>query len=401
MNEERTEASSARSNGAEREDWLRLAFVGLPARRCLSALERWKTPSALLQAARSGREDALLSTKGITPVTVERLENAATRDLARALAAMEEFSIRLLLLEDAEYPVALRSIPDPPPYLFVRGKLEPRDEVAVAIVGTRVATDYGHSLARQFSYQLAQRGVSVVSGLARGVDTTAHRGALEAGGRTLAVCGCGLDIAYPSENKELMEQIVANGAVFSEFAPTVHPEAWHFPARNRIISGLSVGTVVVEAAERSGALITADFALEQGREVFAVPGNIHRAQSKGCHGLIKQGAVLTESVEDIIDAINSRSLPFEVSGESGQKDEKQQSLMLEESTSLGDKGRIREDLTPDENRVYLALDVEPRHIDEIALSIEMSAAEINAVLVLLEIKGAARRLPGNLFARLD
>ena len=183
--------------------------------------------------------------------------------------------------ESPDYPAALAGLPDPPPYLFVRGTIEERDRAAVAIVGTRHATEYGKGIAAKLASDLAQRGVTVVSGLARGVDTQAHKGAVDAGGRTFAVCGCGLDVAYPSENRTLMEQIENAGACVSEFAPTVHPESWHFPARNRIISGLSVGVVVVEAAERSGALITADFALEQGREVFAVPGNIHKAQSKG------------------------------------------------------------------------------------------------------------------------
>jgi DNA processing protein len=260
--------------------------------------------------------------------------------------------------------------------------------------------------------------VTVVSGLARGVDTAAHRGALEAGGRTFAVCGCGLDVAYPSENKKLMEEIARSGAAFSEFAPTVHPEAWHFPARNRIISGLSAGTIVVEAAERSGALITADFALEQSREVFAVPGNIHKGQSKGCHALIKQGATLVENVEDVIGALNNRALPF-VSEKQEPKKQNQVVLPLQGGSTPAAKNPansngnfapvstpakapvVRADLTPNENRVYLVLEIEPRHIDDLAQSAQMSAGEINAALVMLEIKGVARRLPGNAFARVN
>jgi len=233
--------------------------------------------------------------------------------------------------------------------------------------------------------------VTVVSGLARGIDTAAHRGALEAGGRTFAVCGCGLDVVYPSENKGLMEEIAQNGAAFSEFAPTVHPESWHFPARNRIISGLSAGTIVVEAAEKSGALITSDFALEQNREVFAVPGNVHKVQSRGCHSLIKQGATLVENVDDVITALNNQALPFvQAEPKASAKGEKQAALP-----------GLRADLTPDENRVYLTLEVEPRHIDELAIAAKMNAGEINAALVMLEIKGVARRHPGNLFARAD
>ena len=406
------------TNAAQREDWLRLAFVGLPANRIAKALARWSTPGALLSAAQNQRDDELLSTKGITPVTVQRLKEAAARDLSKAYDAMEEFSIRLLLLEDEEYPAALRAIDDPPPVLFVRGTIEARDEIAVAIVGTRHATEYGRGLAHNFGRDLSVRGVTVVSGLARGVDTAAHRGALEGGGRTFAVCGCGLDVSYPSENKKLMEEISQNGATLSEFAPTVHPEAWHFPARNRIISGLSAGTIVVEAAERSGALITADFALEQSREVFAIPGNIHKGQSKGCHALIKQGATLVENVDDVIGALNNRTLPF-VSENQKSKKQSQTAQPLEAGSTPGaqtndnSNGKfapqstpsapptVRPDLTPNENRVYLVLEIEPRHIDDLAQSAQMSAGEINAALVMLEIKGVARRLPGNSFARIS
>jgi DNA processing protein len=201
-------------------------------------------------------------------------------------------------------------------------------------------------------------------------------------------------VAYPSENRALMEQIENAGACISEFAPTVHPEAWHFPARNRIISGLSVGVVVIEAAERSGALITADFALEQGREVFAVPGNIHKAQSKGAHALIKAGATLVDSVDDILTSLNSRALPFE-DLRAAQKTRKA------EVETGPKKSGIRPDLSAAENRVYLALDVEPRHVDDIAAVANMGAGEVNATLVMLELKGATRRLPGGLFVRSD
>ena len=376
----------------DEESWLRFAFVGLPAARSLGALEKWDGPENLLKAARDGREDELLATIGITPKTVERLREAATRDVLKAQKAMRDFGIRLILRESADYPATLSGLPDAPPYLFVRGTIEERDRAAVGIVGTRHATEYGKGIAAKLGSDLAQRGVTVVSGLARGVDTQAHKGAVDAGGRTFAVCGCGLDVAYPSENRALMDQIENAGACISEFAPTVHPESWHFPARNRIISGLSVGVVVVEAAERSGALITADFALEQGREVFAVPGNIHKAQSRGAHALIKAGATLVDSVDDIIGSLNSRALPFEdlrVAQKARQAD----------IDSAPAHSGLRHDLTAAENRVYLALDVEPRHVDDIAAAANMGAGEVNATLVMLELKGAARRLPGGLFVR--
>lgn len=372
----------------EREAWLRLAFVGLPAGRAANALERWHSPESLLQAAREARDDELLSTPSLTPVSIERLREAAARDITKAVAAMQEYSIRLLLQEDEDYPRALKSIPDPPLYLFARGTIETRDEAAVAIVGTRHATEYGRGLAQRLAHDLAKRGITVVSGLARGVDSTAHRGALEANGRTFAVCGCGLDYVYPSENKKLMEEIAQSGAALSEFAPTVHPEAWHFPARNRIISGLSAGTIVVEAGERSGALITADFAIEQGRDVFAVPGNVHKLQSKGCHALIKQGATLIENADDVLNALNNRALPF---AEDSSKRAPQRAAAP----------ALRDDLTADQNRIWLALDLEPRHIDAIAIDAGLSAAQVNAALVLFELRGIVKRLPGNIFARTD
>lgn len=380
----------------EREAWLRLAFVGLPAGRVASALKQWHSPEALLHAAQNGRDDELLSTPGLTPVSVERLREAATRNIFKAREAMDEYSIRLLLEDDEDYPRALKSIPDPPPYLFVRGEILESDITAVAIVGTRGATEYGRGLAHALARDLAARGVTVVSGLARGIDTFAHKGALEAGGRTFAVCGCGLDVTYPSENKKLMAEIQNSGANLSEFAPTVHPEPWHFPARNRIISGLSAGTIVVEAAERSGALITSDFAMEQGRDVFAVPGNVHKLQSKGCHALIKQGATLIENADDVIGALNNRALPFVEETKSRKRKSGGQSTL-----ALNAAPQLREDMTATENKVWLALEVEPRHIDAIAVDAEMSAAQINASLVMFELKGLVKRLPGNTFVRVE
>ena len=398
-----------------RESWLRLAFVGLPAARCNLALERWQTPDALLEAA--ARNDAdLLATKGITPTTIERLRQSSTRSLQPALDAMHNFNIRLVLRDDDDYPAALQAIPDPPPYLFLRGEYLKADEVAVAIVGTRHTTDYGRGLAHSLARDLASRGVTVVSGLARGVDTHAHRGALERG-RTFAVCGCGLDVVYPSENKGLMQEITQNGACWSEFAPTVHPESWHFPARYRIISGLSAGVIVIEAAERSGALITADFAMDQGRDVFAVPGNVHKPQSRGCHALIKQGATLIENVDDVLMALNNRALPFERNADAPPTESRtgaRSAKRVRASATTQDETSStrfapkpasqqlelpRGDLTASENRVYLALDVEARHVDEVALKAQMPAGETNSTLVVLELKGFARRLAGGMFIR--
>lgn len=394
-------SSEARSQ-ADVEAWLRLAFVALPAGRCNTALALWEHPRELLAAAQSGRDEELLKTPGITPTTVERLRESSTRNLQPALDAMQNCGIRLMLRSDNDYPKSLEAIPDPPPYIFLRGDICAADEVAVGIVGTRHTTDYGRGIAHALSRDLASRGVTVVSGLARGVDTSAHKGALEGHGRTFAVCGCGLDVIYPPENKNLMEQISHSGACWSEFAPTTHPEAWHFPARNRIISGLSAGVIVVEAGERSGALITADFAMEQGRDVFAVPGNIHKVQSRGAHALIKQGATLIENADDVLAALNNRALPFERQEKAVAKTTrtaKSSTRTRGKSESAAQLPLPRADLTPVENRVYLALDVEPRHMDDIAVSAQMGAGEANSTLVMLELKGHVRRLPGGMFVR--
>jgi DNA processing protein len=411
----------------ETEAWLRVSFAGLPAGRCRAALDHWGGPEALMAAARS-QDPSLAQTPGCTAKAVERLYEAATRDLRQPLEALEAHGIRILTPGDGEYPPALAAIPDPPPYLFIRGRITPADEVAIAMVGTRQITEYGRGLAHRLAADFGRRGVTVISGLARGIDTAAHRGALDGGGRTIAVTACGLDIVYPSDNRDLMVEIENNGAVVSEWAPTSHPESWHFPARNRIISGLAAGVIVVEAGIKSGALITADYALEQGREVFAVPGNVHREQSKGPHNLIKQGAVLVESVDDIVTSLNARSLPFHVADAPAAKPRekaagrpgpraKMESVQLalepgtdnsrpesapgsvSPATGLGKSVTQRPDFSPQENRLWLALDVEPRHLDDVAADSGLNLAEANATLVLMELKGAAKRLPGNLFVR--
>jgi DNA processing protein len=217
---------------------------------------------------------------------------------------IKSMGISLLSLKDEGYPINLKNIYDPPILLYIKGQLETRDLASIAVVGSRKASSYGRRVARRLSTQLVENSVTVVSGLARGIDTEAHRGALEGGGRTIAVMGSGLDVIYPPENERLFEAITRSGAVVSEFPPGTPPEARNFPARNRIISGLSFGTVVVEAREGSGSLITANFALEQGREVFAVPGDIYRWGSRGTNGLIKDGAKLVESVQDILEEIS-------------------------------------------------------------------------------------------------
>ncbi|MBL8998951.1 MAG: DNA-protecting protein DprA, partial [Gemmatimonadetes bacterium] len=241
----------------------------------------WRAPTAGLAAA------------GLEPRLIDRLVAArAELDLSAVLRQVADCGARLVTWDDPDYPPALLKIDWPPPVLFVRGDLSADDERAVAIVGTRRPSLYGRDVAARFARELAGRGLTVVSGLARGIDAVAHRAALEAGGRTLAVLGCGIDSIYPAEHRDLAGAITASGAVLSDYAPTVPPDAANFPPRNRIISGLSLGVIVVEAAEESGALITTRFANDQGREVFAVPGQIFTKGSRGPHRLIQQGAKL-------------------------------------------------------------------------------------------------------------
>lgn len=388
--------------------WLRFSYAGLNPNRARAALGRLESPQGVFEAALAG--DELLKTQDkLTDKALAKLRECATKDVSLQLEAMEAHGIRVLLESDAHYPRALLAIPDAPPCLFIRGDLSQTDERAVAIVGTRHMTEYGKGLAHRFGVELARAGVTVVSGLARGIDTAAHRGALDGGGRTLAVTGCGLDIVYPSDNRDLMLEIEGQGAVLSEWAPTTNPEAWHFPARNRIIAGLSLGVIVVEAAAKSGALITADFANELGREVFAVPGNIHKTQSRGPHQLIRDGATLVESIEDVLQALEARTwpVPERTNGDSIPDGDAEPARAPSRPAPSSPLPRAQPapkivntaSFSPDENKIWVCLDVEPRHIDDLSGAAGLNASQANTALVLLELKGAARRLPGNLFAR--
>ncbi|MGI5839086.1 MAG: DNA-processing protein DprA [bacterium] len=307
-------------------------------------------------------------------------------DPDRELALLERYRARVVTTAATEYPELLRHIYDPPPVLYFRGELRPEDGTALAIVGTRVASEYGKTVASLLARELAGRGITVVSGMARGIDTAAHLGAMEAGGRTFAVLGCGLDTVYPAENRAVMARIAAAGAVISPFPFGTKPEAGNFPARNRLISGLSLGTVVVEAQERSGALITADFALEQGREVFAVPGNITSKNSRGTNYLLKQGAKLVESLADILEELPRLNRTAPLSDRS--------SPAAGAVSSVAAAG-----LTAEETQVLQCVTDDPLHIDQIVQKCRLVSDRVAAVLMYLELKGLVRRLPGQLFRR--
>ena len=290
--------------------------------------------------------------------------------------------VRLITLDEAEYPALLKTIADPPLVLYVRGALDPSDTIAVGIVGARRASLYGTQCAERLGYELALRGVTVVSGLARGIDAAAHRGALKASGRTVAVLGNGLARIYPPEHEGLAEEIARHGALVSEYPMEMAPLPHNFPRRNRLISGLSLGVVIVEAAQRSGALITADCALEQGREVFAVPGPITTVTSQGTHQLLKQGARLVTSVEDILEELRVSSPPL---AEGPQEDAKAAGSMA---------------LPQPEQRVLACVDErEPRYVDAIAGQSGLAMAQVSTSLLHLELKRLIRQLPGKQIIR--
>jgi DNA processing protein len=319
----------------------------------------WQAPLDALQAAGLGPKLA---------GRVVQLRNDV--DLDKLLAHITSQGIDILTWEDDLYPSRLKEIDQPPPVLYLRGKLTTEDAWAVAVVGTRRVSAYGRQVADELGTYLASNGVTVVSGLARGVDAIAHQSALKAGGRTIAVLGCGVDRIYPPEHAQLAAKIIANGALVSDYAPGTPPDASNFPPRNRIISGFSMATVVVEAGETSGALITAQFAVDQGREVFAVPGNILAPQSKGTNRLISQGAHPLLSVQDLLDVLNL--------------------------TRVTEQQQARRVMPVDEteSKLMSVLTHEPLHMDEIRNQTGLPIERVSATLVMMELKGMVRQVGG-------
>ena len=283
-----------------------------------------------------------------------------------------------IALGDERYPELLRAIYDPPAVLYCDGSVEPGDRQAVAIVGSRQATPYGLRITETLAGELSTLGFTILSGFARGIDAAAHRAALAAGGRTIAVLGCGLDVDYPPGHASLHAEIAGSGAVLTEFAPGTPPRATNFPRRNRIISGLALGVVVVEAADDSGSLITARLALEQGREVFAVPGPIDVPTSRGPHGLLKQGAKLVETVDDIVEEL----LP--------QLDRPLQTLKTEPIAALPEHVA----LSPSERTVLDVMSRDPLHLDDLTERSRLTTPAVAAILLGLELKALVKQLPG-------
>ncbi|MFQ5421048.1 MAG: DNA-processing protein DprA [Anaerolineae bacterium] len=292
-------------------------------------------------------------------------------DLEAELRQLEALSVTVLTWDDEEYPPLLRNIPNPPFVLYIRGEILTRDQWGLAVVGTRSASIYGKEVTRTLVTGLAASGVTIISGLALGIDTQAHRSALEVNGRTIAVLGCGVDIIYPQQNDKLGQQIIENGALISEFALETKPESGNFPRRNRIISGLSLGVLIVEGAEKSGARITIDYALEQGRETFAVPGNILGRGSKGPNKLIQRGAAkLVTSIGDVLEELNL--------------------TMVEQHAEAKE---IIPD-TPVEAAILEHLSAEPIHVDELGHYTSLPPAELSSTLTMMELKGQVRQVGG-------
>ncbi|MDP6380574.1 MAG: DNA-processing protein DprA, partial [Phycisphaerae bacterium] len=297
-------------------------------------------------------------------------------DVDAELEAVRAAGVRLVARDDEEYPEALKYLTGPPPILYVRGRLEKTDGLAIAIVGSRRCSLYGRDQAERFATALARAGFTIVSGLARGIDSCAHNGALKVGGRTVAVLGNGLSNIYPPENKALAEAVCASGAVISEFPMATAPKAGNFPQRNRLLSGLSLGVLVIEAAERSGALITARLAAEQGKEVFALPGRVDSPYSAGVHRLIKTGAKLVHGLEDVLDEFPE--LRPDGTFETG----------AEEQEPAG----LAASLSPEEHRLLGHLTKEPVPLDQLATASGMPPQTISGTLTLLELKGLVRSI---------
>ncbi len=352
--------------------WLRLQLTpGLGRVGLIRLIEHFKTPEKAIDSAGRGWQLAGLR-NGLT----REIPAATDRKIQIACERLDEMNGRLLTIWDADYPQRLRQIDDPPALLYCCGELLP--EPAVAIVGTRHPTDFGRMFTKKLAEEIAAAGIVIVSGMARGIDSAAHRGALDGGGKTVAVLGCGIDCIYPPENAGLYKQIINNGTLLSEYPPGSDPLPGHFPGRNRIISALSLGTLVVEACRDSGSLITAEFALEQGREVMAVPGSVDRKTSYGPNLLIKQGAHPVTEAEEILEILGLTAI---------------------HSRRDADQTISDVDLPGPSGRVLAALDLTPRHSDELTMESGLTPMELSVILLHLELQGYAEKLPGGRYIR--
>lgn len=366
----------------EKYCWLALSTIsGLGSVRMNKLINYFSDAYSIWHAS----EAQLKKVNGIGSVAQKIAKQRGKFDIDRLLNSLNKNKIEYITLFDKKYPDYLKNIYDPPPVLFYKGVLN-FDFPAISIIGSRRCTTYGRKIAEKMAYRLANRGITVISGMARGIDTCGHIGALKAKGRTIAVLGSGLDIVYPPENRDLFEQIQKNGVVMSEYPPGVKPLSGNFPQRNRIISGLSIGVLVVEAASRSGSLITANLALEQGREVFAIPGNIDRPQSKGTNNLILNGAKMVTKVEDIIEEIYLYKSSNENNNNDNKDGKKELKLHYPE-------------LNIEEKEVLKLFQKEiDLSIDQLIQLTDKSPASINTILLKLELKGIISRGAGKKYS---
>lgn len=339
-------------------------------------IDRFHSPAAVFEAP----DNELLKVKGVTPRLISALRRQQVPDwVKRDMEIVDCKGYRIITQSDTDYPPLLHQIPDPPPILYVYGQLRP-EALHIAMVGSRNATQYGLTAAHRLSKELGAKNIVIVSGMARGIDTAAHKGAIAANSTTIAVLGSGLEKIYPPENRKLFHQIAQQGAVISEFALSADPEPHHFPIRNRIISGISHGTVIVEAGRKSGSLITARLAAEQNREVFAIPGNINSFRSTGTHALIKQGAKLVENADDILEEFN---LQIDVVGDSG--------------PNLSSFEKKIVELSKEEQLLLQNLEPYPIHVDELIRKMGIDAGKMAGLLLQLEIKGLITQTQGKYF----
>ena len=330
---------------------------------------------------------------GIGFKTAEQIARTRGKfDTAAELELAEELGVWIINFNDKRYPPVLKRTYDPPPVLYIKGTLTSSDNLCISIVGSRRCSLYGQEQSSRFAHLLSSAGFTICSGMARGIDTAAHQGALSASGRTIAVQGCGLANIFPPENKKLFELIADSGACISELPLRYEPLSENFPPRNRIIAGLSLGTIVIEASLRSGALITARVALENNREVMAVPGKIDSPLSKGAHQLIKQGAKLIESVEDVTEALGyiGEQLQSHVTAAATKASERME-------RPLFDVSKLK--LSEDEKTIYVYLEKEPVHLEQIIADTNLAPGSINASLISLQLKGLVKQLPGSLFLK--
>jgi DNA processing protein len=355
----------------DKKYWIGFNLVrGIGAVRFQQILSFFGDLSLAWQAPAEAFKEAGLPTRALNNLLRLRDET----DLDELYDSILAKDVQVLTLPEEEYPHLLKQIDQSPPVLYVRGKLLPSDDFAVAMVGTRRISAYGQQITRDTSLYLAGHGLTIVSGLARGVDALAHQSALQAGGRTIAVLGSGVDVIYPPEHRKLAEAIIERGAIISDYPLGTQPEGVNFPPRNRIISGLSLATVVVEAGERSGALITSDFALEQGRDVFAVPGNILSPVSKGTNRLIQKGAYALVSPQDVLDVLDLSQV----------QEYKAARLALPADTT--------------EAKILQSMDYEPVHVDEICNAAGMAVEKVTAALTMMELKGLVQHVGGMRYA---